>query len=142
MESQIATGADAHVIMKLYELRTEAVLRKARQWVVFEFSPKNIEEFFAVQAAYTSEQSSWLRQVISYWEMAASFVLHGAVNSDMFLDSNGEGIFIYAKFHEFAEGIQAKSGLRFMRHTAELIDKNPNARERFQRAVKTLEARK
>ena len=142
MESQIATGADAQVIMKLYELRTEAVLRKARQWVVQEFNPKNVEEYLAVISASTSEQNAWLRQVITYWEMAASFVLHGAVNADMYLDSNGEGLYIYAKLHHLVEDLQEKSGMRFMRHTAALIEKFPTARERFQGALKTIQARK
>ncbi len=142
MESQIATGADAQLIMKLYDLRRETVLRKARYWVVFEFQPKTAEEFLAVQADVTSEHAAWLRQVLSYWEMAASFVVHGAVNSDMYLASNGEGIFIYAKFQPFAAEIQAKgNGQRFMRHTAEMVEKVPGAQDRYQMITKMLQAR-
>ena len=138
MESQIATGADAQLILKLYELRTEVVMRKARYWVMFEFQPKTAEEFLAVRHAFGSEQSAWLRQVISYWEMAASFVLHGAVNADMYLDSNGEGIRVYAKFHSLSDGIETITGKRFMRHTSELIEKFPNAREKFQGMLQSI----
>ncbi|MGH9616010.1 MAG: DUF4760 domain-containing protein, partial [Acidobacteriaceae bacterium] len=48
MESQIATHNDADIILKLYDLRREAVLRKARHWLVFEFKPRTPEEFLAV----------------------------------------------------------------------------------------------
>jgi len=139
MESQIATGADARLILKLYDLRREAVLRKARHWVIFEFKPKTAEEFVAVRMDFSTDHSAWLRQVITYWEMAASFVLHGAVNADMYLDSNGEGIMVYAKFQPLAEGIQEKTGVPFMRHTAGMIEKFPAAKERYQAILKYIQ---
>jgi hypothetical protein len=138
MESQIATGADAALVLRLYELRTEEVLRKARHWVVFEFEPKTVEELIAVQSSTSTEQDGWLRQVVSYWEMAASFVLHGAVNADMFLDSNGEGIHIYAKFYPLIQELQARNGTRFMRLTGEMIEKFPLAKEKFQGFMASL----
>ncbi|HEX4021289.1 MAG TPA: hypothetical protein VHX63_09110 [Acidobacteriaceae bacterium] len=142
MESRIATGADAELIMKLYDLRREPVLRKARHWVAFDFNPKTKDEFLAVRQDFGSEHNAWLRQVITYWEMAASFVNHGAVNPDMYLDSNGEGIFIYAKFHEIMQSPEATTGPKFMQQTATLIEKFPGARERFQASLKGMQARK
>ncbi len=78
--------------------------------------------------------------MISYWEMAASLVLHGAVKADLFLDSNGEGLYIYAKFYSFQEELQAKTGRPFMRHTAQLIEKYPTAREIFGAMLKSVQA--
>lgn len=142
MENQIATGADAQLIMKLYDLRRETVLRQARKWVAFEFNPKTVEEFTAISENFATDQAAWLRQVISYWEMAASFVLHGAVNSDMYLASNGEGIFIYAKFSPVAREYEAKTGQALMPLTAQMVERFPGAQDRYQSIVKRLEARK
>jgi len=139
--SQIATYEDATLILKLYELRREPVLRKARHWLVFEFNPKTVEELSAVAQESGTEENAYYRQAISYWEMAASLVLRGAVKADLFLDSNGEGIFIFAKFNAFREEIQVRTGRPFMRHTAQMVDKYPAARDIFNAMVKAREAR-
>ena len=141
MESQMATHNDADIILKLYDLRREAVLRKARNWMTFEFNPKTVEEFLAVVSGPNTQENAYFRQVISYWEMAASLVIHGAVKSDLFIDSNGEGIYIFAKYHAFHEAFQAKMGRPFMRQTALLIEKYPAARDRFQAVLKSIQAR-
>ena len=141
MESQIATFEDATLILKLYELRRETVLRKARHWLVFEFNPATAEEFLAVARNSGSEGNAYFRQVLTYWEMAASLVLHGAVKADLFLDSNGEGLYIYAKFYGFREEVQAKTGRPFMRHTAQLIEKYATARELFGTMLKSTQAK-
>ena len=141
MESQIATHNDADIILKLYDLRREEVLRMARRWVVFEFNPKTPEEFLAVLQNTGSQENAYFRQVISYWEMAASLVIHGAVKSDLYLDSNGEGIFIFAKLHAFRDVYTSKTGIPFMRQTAQMIDKYPMARDRFNARLKMIQDR-
>lgn len=141
MESQIATGADAQLIMKLYDLRREPVMRQARKWVMFEFNPKTAAEFIEVRQAFGTEPNAWLRQVTSYWEMAASFVLHGAVSAEMFVATNPEIFFIYAKFHGVAEGFRDSMGKPFMHNTAMLIEKSAIAREILQKMIKSMEAR-
>jgi hypothetical protein len=141
MESQIATHNDADIILKLYDLRREEVLRKARHWMLFEFNPKTPEEFLAVMQNTGSQENAYFRQVISYWEMAASLVIHGAVKSDLYLDSNGEGVFIYAKLHPFREAYTSRTGFPFMRQTAQMIDKYPMARDRFNARLKAIEER-
>lgn len=141
MESQIATYEDATLILKLYDLRREEVLRKARHWMIFEFNPTTVEEISAIAQDYSKQENAYYRQVMSYWEMAASLVLHGAVKADLFLDSNGEGLFLFAKFYPFREAIEAKSGRPFMRHTAKMVDKYPAARDIFNAMRKSIEAR-
>jgi len=128
----MATTADAEVVMRLYDLRREEALRKARHFMVFEFQPKTLEELRAVSRDPTAKENVYWRQVLSYWEMAASFVLRGAVDADLFLDCNGEGILLYAKFHHFHAETEKESGNRFMRHTAALIDKYPAARKMYE----------
>jgi len=97
----MATAADASVVLELYKLRQEATLRDARKFMAFEFWPKDLEELRAVSRAMGNDKNAYWRQTLSYWEMAASLVLRGAVDADLFLDSQGEGLFLYAKFHHW-----------------------------------------
>ena len=132
----MATAADAELVLRLYELRREETLRKARQFMVFDFQPKTLEELRAVSRDVNSELNAAWRQVLSYWEMTASLVLRGALDADLFLDSNGEGILLYAKFHHFHAKTEKESGNPFMRQTALLIEKYPVAKARYDEFLK------
>ncbi|RZU42781.1 DUF4760 domain-containing protein [Edaphobacter modestus] len=134
----MATASDAELILKLYEMRREETLRRSRRFMVFDFQPKTLEELRAVSRDVGSQHNAAWRQVLGYWEMAASLVLRGALDPDLFLDSNGEGILIYAKFHHFHAETEKQSGHPFMRHTAALIERFPEAarlHEGFQRSL-------
>jgi hypothetical protein len=134
----MATAADAEVILRLYELRQEETLRKARRFMVFEFNPKNLEELRAVSRDTKSEFNPCWRQAMSFWEMAASFVLRGAIDPDLFLDSSLEGILIYAKFHHWHAETEKQSGNPFMGQTAALIAKYPAAQARHEAFLKSF----
>ena len=134
----MATAADAELILKLYELRQEETLRKARRFMVFEFNPKTVEELRVVSRDTRSEYNPYWRQAMSFWEMAASFVLRGALDADLFLDSSLEGILIYAKFHHFHAETEKQSGNPFMGKTAELIAKYPAATARYEAFLKNF----
>jgi hypothetical protein len=135
---RMATAADAELVLRLYELRREETLRNARRFMISEFQPKTLEELRAVSRDAKSEHNAAWRQVLSYWEMASSLVLHGALDADLFLDTNGEGILLYAKFHHFHAETEKQSGNRFMKQTATLIDKYPVAKTRFEEFLKTF----
>jgi hypothetical protein len=137
----MASTADAGVVLELYKLRQETTLRAARKYMAFEFWPKDLEELRAVSRAMGSDQNAYWRQAISYWELAASLVLNGAVDPDLFLDTNGEGIFLYAKFHHWHAETEKQSGNRFMKNTAALIDRFPAAKAAYEAIRKNLEAR-
>ena len=130
----LASPADAATILKLYELRTEPVMRQARAWVLVEFWPKTADEFFAVMSNFQDPHNAWLRQVTTYWEMAAALVLHGAVSSDLYMDTNGEGFFVLAKFAHILGDIRAKNK-GFMLRTSQLVDKHAVAAAIYERAL-------
>ena len=134
----MATAADAELVLKLYELRREETLRKARRFMVFDFNPKTLEELRAVSRDTKSEYNPYWRQAMSFWEMAHSLVLRGALDADLFLDSNFEGILIYAKFHHFHAETEKQSGNPFMGKTAELIAKYPAAKARYEVFLKNF----
>src|ERR1700754_4437237 len=121
----MATAPDAELILKLYEMRREETLRRSRRFMVFDFQPKTVDELRAVSRDVGSQHNAAWRQVLGYWEMAASLVLRGALDPDLFLDSNVEGILIYAKYHHFHAETEKQSGNPFMAKTAELIARFP-----------------
>jgi hypothetical protein len=141
MERMLATPADAEIILKLYGLRTEAVLRQARAWVVGEFWPATAEDLFAVLLNPADPHNAFLRQVLSYWEMAAAMVLHGAVSAELFVDCNGEGFFLLAKFAPILDAVREKNP-GFMVKTSELVNRFSAASQRYEVTVKSLEARR
>lgn len=133
MEIQKPSADDAMVILRLYELRQEARLRQARHWLLFTFQPESAEDFLAIAQTSASEENAFFRQATSYWEMAASMVLRGAVNADLFLDSNGEGIAILAKLGRFQKEFTERLHRPLMPRTAELVQKYPAAQAIYDR---------
>jgi hypothetical protein len=141
MERMLATPADAEIILKLYELRTEAVMRQARAWMTGEFWPNTAEDYFAVANNPADAHNPWLRQVLSYWEMAAALVLHGAVSAELFVDANAEGFFILGKLDHILPAIREKQP-HFLKKTSELVEKYPAAAARYEYVLKNIEARR
>ena len=105
-----AKAQDAELIMRLYELRREPEMRKARNWWLTQFHPESAEEFLKIAWALGSQENNWLRQVGGYWGMAASFVESGALNRELFLQPSvsGEMFFMFAKMHPFIKEIREK----------------------------------
>lgn len=97
---------DAKLILKLYDLRREPVMREARNWF-FSFNPTTVDEYME---AMMGDHSGHLRMVISYWDMAASLVNNGAIDEQMFNDANGEQMFIFAKIEPILEELRQKWG--------------------------------
>jgi hypothetical protein len=139
MQQGIANSTDAELILKLYELRTESVMREARAWVNGQFWPMRADEFFAVADDVSSQKSAWLRQVVSYWEMAVSLVLHGALSADLFIDCNAEPFFLLAKLEPILPDIHAKSPTYFHK-TLQLIENSPAAAARYEAVKKHVES--
>jgi hypothetical protein len=140
MQQGMASSADAELILKLYELRTETVMRQARAWITGEFWPRSADEFFEVQYDAGSQRNCWLRQVVTYWEMAASLVLHGALSSELFVDCNPEPFFILAKLAPILPQIHEKMPTYFSK-TLQLVENSPAASARFEIAKKNVAAR-
>lgn len=138
MERMLATPADAEIILKLYDLRREKVMREARAWVTGAFWPSTAEDYFALANNAADPHNAYLRQVISYWEMAAALVLHGAVSAELFVDCNGEGFLLLAKFAHILEAIREKAPT-FMIKTSELVNRFSAATQRYEMTLKRIE---
>lgn len=138
-ESSLATPADADIILKLYDLRREEVMRKARAWVIGEFWPATVDEYFAVAMNASDPHNAYVRQVITFWEMAAALVLHGTVSAELFVDCNAEGFLLLAKFAPILDGIRERSPM-FMTRTSDLVRRFPAAAARYEATLKNVEA--
>ena len=57
-----ASATDAQLILKLYELRREVEMRKARHWMPVEFSPRTADDFLKVVSALGTQENNRLRQ--------------------------------------------------------------------------------
>ncbi|MEO5922604.1 MAG: hypothetical protein ABIR70_02145 [Bryobacteraceae bacterium] len=84
-----STYDDANLILRLYELRREDKMRAARSWFVANFRCKTMAEMSALCPPGT-EANAYFRQVVSYWDMAGSFVNSGVLNGDLFFTSTRE----------------------------------------------------
>lgn len=141
MERTLATPADAEIILKLYQLRTESVMRQARAWMTGEFWPQTADDFFAVASNPSDPHSAFFRQVTTYWEMAAAMVLHGAVSADLFVDCNAEGFFLLAKFSHILDEIRQRMP-GFLTKTTEVVKRSSTAAARYEIVLKNVEARR
>ena len=137
LESTLATTEDASLILKLYELRTEATMRKARSWLIGEFFPETAEDFFAVANGHGSQEKAWYLQVTSYWEMAAAFVLHDALNADLFIDCNSEPFLIYAKFQPMLAKIRQQMP-GFLANVGQIVDQSQSAKNKVAQMAKIV----
>jgi hypothetical protein len=141
MERMLATPADAEIVIGLYKLRTEPVMREARAWMTGQFWPTTAEEFFAVSSNPADPHNAFFRQVISYWEMAAAMVLHGAVSAELFVDCNSEGFALLAKFAPILDEIRVRNP-GFLSKTSELTVRFSAAAQRYEAVLKSMKARR
>jgi hypothetical protein len=117
---------EAGLILKLYELRREETMRHARDWYFREFNPQSIADF---TAALFGEHSGHLRMVVTYWDMAAALVNDGAIDFQLFHDTNGEHIGVFAKIEPLLDQIRAAVSPRFAAQLEKLIDATPDGRK-------------
>ncbi len=136
------TAADAQLVLQLYDLRREAEMRKARAWWAG-FSAQSADEVMSVLNNFGSQENAWLRQVTGYWEMAASLVLRGALNEDLFFDSNGEMWFTYAKVSHLLPELRKKLNMpHLMARMEKLAKKSKAGRDRLADLHARFEARR
>ena len=139
------TTADAELILKLYDLRREAEIRKARNWWFANFWPENADDFMKIALAAGTQENNWLRQVAGYWDLAASLVVHGTLNETLFLEPafSGEMFLIFAKLHPFLQDIREKmQNPRMLANVEQVIKKSKAGQERLKAVEQRLAARR
>jgi hypothetical protein len=140
-----ATAHDAELILKLYDLRREAEMRKARHWFTVEFWPQSADDLIKVASAFPSQENAWIRQVGGYWDIASSFVLQGALNEELFLQPGfcGEMFFILAKVYPFLKEFREKTNNpAAFANIEKMATGSKTARKLLERALKNIENRR
>ena len=117
----------ADLILKLYEMRREPVMREARSWMIG-FFPESAQD--VIQAMINPQTSAYYRMVTTYWDMAASFVINGAIEEKMFSDAAGEHIIIFSKIEPFLQELREMTGNpNGLKNLETLVMRMPNAKE-------------
>ena len=133
---------DAQLVLQLYDLRREAVMRQSRE-TMGKFLPRTFEDVQAVLQP-THPQNAAYRQVSSYFEMAYGMARHGIVNPDYLAENTAEGLFLFAKIHPFLEPLRAATSPLAFQNAEWLLQHSAAARQRFElfqgRVAKLLKA--
>lgn len=117
----------AELIMQLYSLRREEKMREGRNWFI-SFFPESVEDIMKTMIAEAT--SAKYRMVTTYWEMAASFVIRGAIDEEMFFDSGGEAWVVFSKIQPYIAGVREMLGNEnYLRHLETLLMGRPDAAE-------------
>ena len=127
----MADPSHADVLLKLYELRTEAALRQARAWFVFEFHPSSAQDVLAVWLG-PGHLSAPFRMVTTYWDMAASLVVQGAIPAELFNAANTEHVMLVAKLRPFLGEVRAAARWPdYLSNVERVVGLMPAAEERI-----------
>jgi hypothetical protein len=100
-----ADNYDADLLLRLYELRREERLRRAREWLIEEFHIDSVESF-GRQLPMGSEENAYFRMAVGYWDMAASLVNHGLLKEDLFFENTAEFWLIWEKVRHLVPGLR------------------------------------
>ena len=118
------TYDDANLILRLYEQRREDKMRAAREWFAQNFKFHTMEDFNR-GCPPGSSMNAYARMIMSYWEMAASFVTSGVLNQELFFQSGGELLFVW---------VRVKDLIPHMREA----NKNPGAHQNLETVANTF----
>ncbi len=101
-----ATYDDVNLILRLYEMRREEKLRTARAWFSSSFKVKSLAELGQL-CPKGSDTDAYARQVITYWDMVASFITGGVLNEELFFQSGRELLFVWTRLQPILDELRA-----------------------------------
>lgn len=130
---------DALAILKLYELRSEALMRTARAWFFSEFNPRSGIDILALLRS-GEKLSAYYRMVSSHWEVAASLVNNGGIDEKMFLEANSEHLVVFAKLQPYLAEIRETIGEPdYLAHLERLVMKVPDHERKLENRRRLIE---
>jgi hypothetical protein len=111
MSKQAPDHHDAELVLKVYDLRREPVMRESRDLINRDYWPRNEAEAVAVLQPEHPLNRPY-RQVSTYWEMVYGLCRHGVAHTDFLLDSNGEGLLLFARVEPYLDAIRRATSAR------------------------------
>ena len=142
--TQKATYDDANLILRLYEMRREDRMRKARAWFTANCKVKSYDELMKLAPSGTDENAS-VRMVTSYWDLVASFMTSGVLNKELFFQSGRELLLVWERVRDYLPSMrEASKDPGYLKHLetmggefAEYFKKqNPHAYEAYLKRIK------
>lgn len=103
------THEQARLQLKLYDLRREERLRKARDWFFKNYFAETLEEAQKI-APMGTEQGTNFMMVISYWDQACAMLNFGLLHEDLFFAHSGEFVGVW----ERVKAVVPEARQRFM----------------------------
>jgi hypothetical protein len=129
----------AELILRLYELRREAVMREARSFVGGPFLPKSVDELVSI-VTKGGKETGFVLQVYGYWDMVCAFVLHGMLSEPLVYDTCQEMYFQFAKIQPHLEGFRKKLNLpEWMQSLQKVVEGSAKGRKRLSAMRASLE---
>jgi hypothetical protein len=121
---------DAELVLKLYELRREEVMRASRTAIV-QWLPRTYEDVVAITQASHAHNAAW-RQVSTYWEMAYGFARHGILHADLLAENGVEGLILFAKLEPHLPRLRKEVSPTILQNAEWLARKSPVAKLRLE----------
>lgn len=128
------THADAELLLRLYEIRREPELRRARAWFLSEFKPTTWADVKSRYLSHT-EEDRWFRMTISYWEMVGTMVNRGILHDELFFDHTGEDIVTWERIKALIPDARADIRPTYMMNFERLVAGHQDYRKRTNEAA-------
>jgi hypothetical protein len=114
--TQKPTYDDANLILRLYEMRREDRMRKARAWFTANCKAKSYEELVKLAPGGSDENAS-VRMVTSYWDLVSSFMTSGVLNKELFFQSGRELLLVWERVRDYLPSMRdAYKDPSYLRH--------------------------
>ena len=113
---------DAELVLKIYDLRREPVMRESRSTITSKYWPRNAEEAVAITKPDHPLNTAY-RQTAGYWEMVYGMAKHGIIHADFLVENNGEGLLLFARVEPYLEAVRQATSPRSFQN-AEWVVKN------------------
>jgi hypothetical protein len=131
MSKKTKSTEQAELILRLYELRRETVMREARSFVGGAFAPKTVEELVEM-VGKGGKETGFVLQVYGYWDMVCAFVLHGMLSEGLVYDTCQEMYFQYAKIQPYVRQFREKMNLpEWMQSLEKVVEGSAKGRKRI-----------
>jgi len=102
------THEQGQLQLQIYDLRREAKLRQARDWVFQNYHVDTLDDAMRIAGPGT-ENGALAMMVFGYWEQACAYLNHGLLHEDLFFETSGEFFGVW----ELIRGIMPEGRKRF-----------------------------
>jgi hypothetical protein len=136
---------DADLLLKIYDLRREAVMRESRATMLRDYWPRTAEDALDVLRGDHPLNRPW-RQVTTYWEMVFGMARRGIIHAEFLVDNSGEGLVYYSRAEPYLTQLRQASGPRVLQHTEWIANETETGRKMLElfraRTAKALAERR